>query len=253
MTAVQRILSYPFFLAGAAAVLIVLGVFEIIQRICYAAGPQYHERSVYYLNKSLWLCLKIVGARLEIKHRGELPPPGQSIIISNHQSMFDIVLIALIMDKYRPKFIAKSELARGIPSVSYNLHRGGNVVIDRSTGDAAAELERRLRELKGNGASFVLFPEGSRSKTGELKEFRPKGLSVLLAELPDAPVIIFTLDNSWIFTDHKFGPVPFGVRLKVMVGPVLHSRERENGEAFADRIKKIIQSNLDELRNGENF
>lgn len=245
----KKVLSYPFFLAGAAAVLFVLVLFEAIQRAAYAVSRGAQERAAYYLNRSLWLCLKLVGARLEVKYHGVLPPPGQVIIVSNHQSMFDIVLISMVFDAYRPKFIAKTELARGIPSVSFNLRYGGNVIIDRKNREESVEILRRsLARLREDGASIVIFPEGGRSRNGEPGPFKPKGLSVLLEELPEAPVIPVAIDNSWIFTANPAGPIPLGITLKVAAGPVLRRSPLKSQEDFQEKIRETVLANLKELR-----
>ena len=52
-------------------------------------------------------------------------------MVSNHQSMFDIVVIGGVLFTNYPKYVAKKELGRWLPSISLNLRRGGNALIDR--------------------------------------------------------------------------------------------------------------------------
>src|SRR6516165_8148604 len=77
---------------------------------------------------------------------------------------------------------------RWIPSVSYNLRRGGHVLIDRSDAPAALEAIRALgRRVRNGGVSAMIFPEGTRARVGDLGPFKTAGTLALLEEAPDTP------------------------------------------------------------------
>jgi len=252
MTPVKKTLTVSVYLFFAAALGLVLGFFELVQRVSWCFSRRVHERSVCALNKGLWFCLKILGTRKEVESRGELPKSGQVIFVSNHQSMFDIVLLAVILAEYRPRFIAKKELARGIPSVSFNLRYGGNIIIDRENPKSAVEtLRNSVRNLCADGASIVIFPEGTRSKTGELNKFKTAGSVLLFEELSQAPVIPVTLDNTRLLSLRKKDPGPLGVSVKVIVGPPLERIADEPQQKVLERAKARIQAHLEEMRSGK--
>ncbi|NJK83130.1 MAG: hypothetical protein HC912_04220 [Saprospiraceae bacterium] len=83
---------------------------------------------IWCLNHSLLL----VGATRKVDWQaGTLPTNRPMIIVSNHQSMFDIPAIGQLLQEHHPKYIAKKSLAKGIPSISYNIRKGGSISIDR--------------------------------------------------------------------------------------------------------------------------
>jgi 1-acyl-sn-glycerol-3-phosphate acyltransferase len=105
------------------------------------------------------------------KHK--LPLNRPLIIASNHQSTYDIPPLIWYFRKHFPKFIAKKELGKGFPSISYNLRHGGAVLIDRKDPIAAVSaLEGFCDNIKKNRWSVVIFPEGTRSRNGQPKSFQ---------------------------------------------------------------------------------
>src|SRR4029077_3511517 len=119
---------------------------------------------------------RLCDTRLVVERSPQVRPGACYIIISNHQSMFDIPILGSLFFSNFPKYISKRSLGRWIPSVSYNLRRGGHVLIDRSEGAAAVAAIRELgRPVPAGSGSAVIFPEGTRSRAGELREFRRAG------------------------------------------------------------------------------
>ena len=85
------------------------------------------------------------------------------------------------MRKFHPKFVSKKELGKGIPSISYNLNHGGSVLIDRNDPKQAISVIKELSQyIQKTNRSAVIFPEGTRSKTGRPREFAKSGLKILL-------------------------------------------------------------------------
>ena len=140
------------------------------------------------------------------------------IIVSNHQSMYDIPPIIWYMRRLHPKFISKKELGKGIPSVSYNLRHGGSVLIDRKNS------KKSLNAIKGFGSylsqykrSGVIFPEGTRSKNGKIKAFHQNGLKALLQSCPEAIVVPVSINNSWKLQQWGMFPLPIGKKINFKV------------------------------------
>src|SRR5699024_4853508 len=126
------ILSYPVSIVFYLVFGLVLLIFHGIQWICLKGfGYQAHKKSVDILNWFLLRCLNILGTRFKIDIKAEIPEKVPVIIVSNHQSMWDIPPIIWHLRKYHPKFISKKALGKGIPSISFNLKYGGSVLIDR--------------------------------------------------------------------------------------------------------------------------
>jgi len=142
---------------------LILGVFHPVQVICWNLwGYKAHKRSVDILNLFLIKSLGILGARVGFFGFDSLPLDKPLIIISNHQSMFDIPPIVWGFRKQHAKFISKKELGHGIPSISYNLRKGGSVLIDRKDARQALEEIKNLgQKIEKMNYSAVIFPEGT--------------------------------------------------------------------------------------------
>lgn len=111
--------------------------------------------------------------------------------------MWDIPPLMWKFKRHHPKFIAKKELARFIPSVSFNVNFGGSVSIDRSEPQEAIELIKAFaRRINENNFSICIFPEGTRSKDGEIKKFKKSGIETLLKEMPDSLFVPIAIKNT---------------------------------------------------------
>ncbi|NND84583.1 MAG: 1-acyl-sn-glycerol-3-phosphate acyltransferase [Acidimicrobiia bacterium] len=189
---------------------------------------------------------RLSGAKVSVEHSPEIDTDGAYLIVSNHQSMIDIPLIGGTLRGAFPKFVAKRELSKGIPTVSYNLRAGGHLIIDRAKG---SEAVRRLRDFgrraQEEGFSPVLFPEGSRSRDGRLKEFKEAGFVTLVKSAPDLPVVPVAIDGSWKLLINKFFPIPFGVHLRIrFLDPIERVAGEDPSELLA-RVRGGIETTLE--------
>ena len=165
----EKIISYPISFVAMLLFLLVLIVFHPIQWVCFNfIGYTAHKRSVDYLNFCLLRIGQLLGTTFRIENREMLPQDVPLIFVSNHQSLYDIIGIIWFLRKFHPKFVSKQELAKGIPSVSYNLRHGGSVIIDRKDPKQAIPVIKKLAEyIELHHRSAVIFPEGTRSRTSK--------------------------------------------------------------------------------------
>jgi len=162
------------------------------------------------LNGCLMLSLHLLGNRPQLA--GNLPEPSTRplILIANHQSTLDVVGLGWYLRRLSPCFVAKRELGRGIPSVSYNLRHSGAALIDR--GDprqSLAEIARLGARLREQGGTAVIFPEGTRSRHGGVMPFAAAGVKILLKKCPEARVLPVCIHDTWRL--NRFGKFPLGV------------------------------------------
>lgn len=211
----EKLLSYPISVVFYLCFGLCLAVFHPIQWLCFNFfGYQAHKKSVDYLNFFLVRCTNILGTTYTFKNKESIPDNVPVIFVANHQSLYDIVGIIWYLRKHHAKFVSKKELGKGIPSVSYNLRHGGSILIDRKDPKQAIPLIKRLSEyIEINKRSAVIFPEGTRSKDGNPKEFSHSGLKILCKYAPSAFVIPISINNSWKMV--KFGIFPMGLRNKL--------------------------------------
>lgn len=133
------------------------------------------------------------GVKVEFEGLEHLDPTRPAVIVSNHESWYDVFALAgLLPVDYR--FVGKKELTK-IPFFGPAWVAGGHIPIDRSNRKAAIESLREAGEkIRRESAAVVMFPEGTRSSTGELLPFK-KGAFVLALEL-GVPVIPIGISGS---------------------------------------------------------
>ena len=202
-------------------------------------GKKGHQKVVDVMNWFLVKSLLILGNPVQLINCQKLPDDTTLLFVSNHQSMFDIPPIIWFFRKYYPKFVSKKELGKGIPSVSFNLRHGGAALIDRKDGkQALAELANFAKRIHKNKWSAVIFPEGTRSKTGKLKTFAPNGLKILAKYNPDAYVVPLTINNSWkVF---KYGKFPLGLGAPITI--TTHEPIKVGSLPFNELLEKVQAS-----------
>ncbi|WP_298648435.1 lysophospholipid acyltransferase family protein [uncultured Proteiniphilum sp.] len=211
----QRFIAYPlsviyYLLFGSTLV-----IFHVIQWICFNLfGYDAHKKSVDILCFFLVANTYVLGTRYKIRGLEKLPADTPLIIVANHQSWYDITTIGWYMRKVHPKFVSKIELGKGIPSISYNLRHGGSVLIDRKDAKQALSAIREMAQyIEIHKRSAVIFPEGTRSKTGKPGTFAENGLKILCKYAPSAYVLPVTINNSWKMT--RWGSFPLGIGNKI--------------------------------------
>jgi len=122
--------------------------------------------------------------RLEVTGLDALPAEGPVLLAGNHDSYWDPVAVGISgLPRRQIKALAKSELWK-FPGLGPVLNGMGQIPIDRGAGDAHA-MDRALAELRA-GACIGIFPEGTRSKGGQLRA--RSGLGRLALEVPAAQI-----------------------------------------------------------------
>lgn len=203
-----------------------------------------HKKTLDLLNFFILKCLNLLCTRIIFKHRVSLPKSPSVIFVANHQSTFDIPPLIWHLRKYHVKFVSKKELGKGIPSVSFNLRHGGSVLIDRKKPrEALQRIEAFGKNLTKNHHSVIIFPEGTRSKAGEMKRFRRSGLLALLKTMPDADIVPISIINSWKFALHNYFPMPLGNQLIFKFHPAIHGN-RDQLDLLIDQVEQTIKEGL---------
>lgn len=204
-------LSYPITFIYFLCFGLTLCVFHPIQWFCLNVfGYDAHKRSVSVLNWFLMRCLNILGTRFTFRNTHKLPTDVPLIIVTNHQSMYDIPPIIWYLRKHHPKFVSKKELGKGLPSVSYNLRHGGSALIDRKDGvQALTEIGKLGKYIEAHNRSAVIFPEGTRSRNGHPKAFKSTGIKTLMKNAPSALIVPISINNSWKLL--RYGKFPMGL------------------------------------------
>ena len=187
-------LSFLFYILVFAWSSMIYVVTFIALPLCY---PFDKKRFVVH-KLSKWLTDSFFGFGLVMRRKVEgienLDPMGTYVMVLNHNSMVDILSIYNLPLVF--KWVSKKEVYR-IPIVGRLLLAHGDIVINRaSTKEAMQLVHTRGKEWLAKGASVAIFPEGTRSKDGEIHNFKA-GAFILAkdAEVPILPIVLEGTDR----------------------------------------------------------
>ncbi|MCC5944117.1 MAG: 1-acyl-sn-glycerol-3-phosphate acyltransferase [Bernardetiaceae bacterium] len=216
-------------------------IFHVLQLIALQISYAAHKKTVDLMIYFILFSLRLGGTRIRLRKDFEnLPTDRPLLLVSNHQSMFDIPMIHRLFELHHPKYITKKELAKGIPAISLNVRRGGSVLIDRKNPrEAVKSLLNFAAYLNKNNYAGCIFPEGTRAYNGKLRKFRTTGMLELLRKMPDAVVVPIAIDNSWQITKNKFKPVPFGINVSCHAMKPIERENRNNIEILEEAERQI--------------
>ena len=245
----KKIVDWAFTIPFLILFGLTLAVFEPIARIARLFGLRPMEVTMGIMQRILLVVFRVGGTRLHVERSPLVEPRQGYIIVSNHQSMFDVPIFGGLLFSNYPKYVSKKELGRWLPSVSFNLTPGGNALIDRTDPVQARAAIRELGEAaEERNVAVVIFPEGTRSRDGRLKTFRVGGITELLRAAPTLPVVPATIDGAWELLKHKMFPIPFGTRVKVRFSDPLHRQDGESVDDLVERARQVIEGTLLEWR-----
>lgn len=228
---------------------VTLLVFDVALRISALFGLRAVERTGILLQVALIRCLPLVGTRIEVERSPRIAEGASYIIVSNHQSMFDVPLFGFAFRSHAPKFISKQSLGHGLPGISPHLRLAQHPLIDRSDRSSAVDAIRELGDRVAAGrASAVLFPEGTRSPAGQLMRFKRAGLEALLEAAPEAEIVPVALENSWKIMRHNFLPIPWGIPLQMWIGDPMPRDPQEDRKALIDEIEARVRASVMRLK-----
>lgn len=207
-------------------------------------GYKAHGKVVDMLNFFLVKSLLIIGVSVRLINKHKIPEDASVIFVSNHQSTFDIAPLGWFFRKHYPKFVAKIELGKGIPSVSYNLRNGGAALINRKDPKQAITaliaFSKRIKEKKWGA---IIFPEGTRSRNGVPKEFATSGLKIITKFNKEGYIVPLTINNSWkVF---KYGKFPLGLGNPITI--TAHQPVKINSlplDALLEKTESIIKKHI---------
>ena len=167
------------------------------------------------------------------------------VVISNHQSILDILYINTL--GYRMKWISKIENKK-IPILGWYMGMADYIPVDRGNEDSKLIMIEKSLSCLRNGTSIMIFPEGTRSKDGDIGFFKRGAFQLALqAGVPILPIVLdgtggILPKHGLIFgTDHD-------VRIKVLDPVYPESFGTENPDELALKFSAIIKEELNVLR-----
>jgi len=183
--------------------------------------------------------VSLTGAKIEVSGEENLPS-GAVVFVCNHQSNFDIPILLGFINK--PKaFISKIEILK-IPILNDWMKLMQCSFLDRKDMRQSLRTMAEAVDTVKRGYSLVIFPEGTRSRSDTIGEF--KAGSFKLAVKAGVPIIPLTMNGSWHLFEETGFMRPGTVRLTVHPPVDTANLGREDTEALSVKVKAIIESGM---------
>ena len=157
---------------------------------------QWFDRRLILLNlfSSFWASLYIWCMPIwsvKIYGRGKMDMAKSYVIVSNHQSQLDILVAYRLFFPFR--WVSKAEVFR-LPFVGWNMVLNKYIKLRRGDGDSVRRMMEQCEDLLRQNISIIMFPEGTRSKTGFVKPFKPGAF--ILAKKMKKPILPLVINNT---------------------------------------------------------
>jgi 1-acyl-sn-glycerol-3-phosphate acyltransferase len=227
---------------GCALSTVFWGTVSLLGSLVSGSGRLQHNCMRRWSKDNLWLS----RSRVEIEGLENLNRSGPQIFVANHSGLHDILsLSAHLPIQFR--WIAKKSLFR-VPFMGWHMRRSGYIAIDRENPrDAAKSIMKAADDIR-NGTNAIAFPEGTRSRTGDLGGFHSGAFSLALRT--GVPLVPVTLDGSYRVIAPKTLQVNPGTIIRIKIDrPIdLSSYSKGDKRKLMDDVYRIMRSNLEELR-----
>ncbi len=134
--------------------------------------------------------LAVSGVKVKVEGLGKIEKDGSYVFVSNHLSYMDTP-VALASIPVRFRFLAKRGLFQ-IPFLGWHLGRAGHIRVPREDARAAVKtMTLAAQVIREEGISLLIFPEGGRSRTGEMRDFKEGAAFIAIkAGVPLVPVAL---------------------------------------------------------------
>ena len=217
-----------FWLYAIYSYILLIKVNHLLNKGLHQEAELFSAGITHKWSKSL---IKLSGSTVEVSGLENIPD-GNVLFVSNHQGDFDIPLLLGYINK--PKgFIAKTELKK-IPVISIWMEKINCIFMDRSNARQSLKAILEAIELLKNGKSLVVFPEGTRSGSSNLGDFKPG--SMKLAIKSKVPIVPVTINGSYkIMKPGSYKISPAHVKM-IISKPI-----------YVDKLTKDEQANLSDI------
>ncbi|MDR0498662.1 MAG: 1-acyl-sn-glycerol-3-phosphate acyltransferase [Holophagales bacterium] len=239
-TLVWGLLSAPWAIATVAltAISILVTVpFIGARRAFFGVGKWWARQQLWFCNAS-WHSSGWEKLPEEIKNGTQ-----STIFMSNHESFLDPPLLMGAIP-VPAVYIAKKEIKR-MPLIGWAVWAAGVIFIDRNnTESALLSIERAAEQIR-QGKNVVIFPEGTRTKNGQIGKFKKGGFS--LAIKAGVPIIPLATVGGWdVFPKGALRFKPG--KIHVIFGDAVYPRDYQTREALMAEVERQIREIANSVR-----
>ncbi len=236
------LLLIPMYLAAFLAFVLICGVIGLFVN---KKKPIDKPNAFFYNTTVMGIreILKIFRVKVKVSGLDKLPE-GTFVAIYNHRSIIDPFVLMTRLPVKRIVMISKPENGK-IPIAGKYMHMSGYLTIDRKSPiKARATVEKSAAWIRDGIASVAISPEGTRSKSGKLLEFRAAPFST--AKKADAPIVVITMTN----TEKVMKRFPFrSTTIDMHVVGVITPDVFLEGNSFelSDKARRMMLDDLGEI------
>jgi 1-acyl-sn-glycerol-3-phosphate acyltransferase len=191
-----------------------------------------------------------VFADVRVERRGSVPP-GSCVVLMNHQSLLDIPIAYALVGHPHPVIPTRRFYAWGIPGVSPLLRLARAPFVTQTRAGARQDLKAiaaAADEVAKGRLSLLIFPEGHRTRDGQISPFMTAGLRAILGRA-HRPVYLIVVDGLWHARTTAEALFTFaGSRAKVVVAGPIVPPERDETGAFISEMEARMAAILAGMR-----
>jgi 1-acyl-sn-glycerol-3-phosphate acyltransferase len=201
--------------------------------------------AVGYLFRRIGPVMASLNPLWRFSYTGTMPPDPRKpfVVVSNHESFADILLISHL--PWEMKWLSKAELFR-VPVLGWMMQLAGDIPVKRGFGPSAVEAMARCREILKQRVSVMIFPEGTRSTTSDLLPFKDGAFRLAIdAGVPILPLVLRGTGTALPKHDWRFGRSTAVV--KVLEPVQTQGLTSEDVPALKARVREMIVKGRAEL------
>ncbi len=186
---------------------------------------------------SWWLIKGNIGCRLTVEGTENIEEGKAYVVIANHSTMLDIPMVHFI-PKLNFRWVSKREVLF-IPIFGWVLAMQRSITIRRGDAISARAMMAKATKVLNKGVSVTVFPEGTRSKTGKITDFKPGAF--IIAKSAEVDILPVMLYNAKAQLDT---PLFKRVDLRVKILPPVSTAGRKLGE-LSNELNELYRTELD--------
>jgi 1-acyl-sn-glycerol-3-phosphate acyltransferase len=200
---------------------------------------------------SFWACLYLwtmPGWSVTVRGRETLKNFSTAVLVSNHQSQLDILVAFHLFHPF--KWVSKAEVFR-LPFIGWNMGLNGYIKLKRGDKDSIRKMMSACEAAVSRGCSVFFFPEGTRSRTGRLRPFKPGAF--ILAQKMRVPIVAIAINGTRRALP-KYSLNFHGrqsMQIEVIAAIPYQDFADMTPEEIADRVRRQIGARVTEHRRGE--
>ncbi|MEZ5270654.1 MAG: lysophospholipid acyltransferase family protein [Microthrixaceae bacterium] len=199
-----------------------------------------------YLYRKLPVVHQKLNPLWHFKVSGVLPenPRNPYVVVSNHESFVDILLISHL--PWEMKWLSKKEMFK-IPFAGWLMRLSADIPLERGDRESAGKAMDLCKVALDRKVSVMIFPEGTRSATGEMRDFKDGAFRLAIeTQLPILPLVVSGTRNALRKHDWRFGRADAEVR--VMPPVPTEGLTLEDVDALRDEVRSLIETERDIMR-----